>query len=181
MRSAGLESSGPALFLTGRLRILIVLIVALAIAFAPVIPAISISEAGTGAYRTLFIPARGQEFYVEFTHSVNKTNVREYYEIIDGTLLLMRAEYSSFGVGMPETGERPGSTLTLKDGILHLDALNQPLPSFIYRVGTVAEHTLHINNHVIPLKSIAPPQTALEFEYRRITVYEFLRRLNRSE
>lgn len=182
MTFAGLGLSGPAFFLGRRAWIIaFAIFFIMSVMLFPLIPALCVEETGTGAFRTFFAPETDQEFYIEFTHSVNRTNVREYYKIQDGIILLTRAEYISFGVGMPETPERPGSSLSVKNGVLHLDDINQPLPSFVYRVGIIAEHTLHLNNRTIPLKSIAPPQTALRFEYRRVSAYNYLRRLDRSE
>lgn len=147
----------------------------------PMIPVLCVEEATTGEIKTLFTPSPDQEFYVEFTHSVNRTTVREYYELRAGKIVLTRAEYTSFGAGMPEVPETEGSTLSMRDGVLRLDKINQPMPDFIYRIGTIAGHTLHIGGQVVPFTSIAPPQTALRFRYRAVSSYVFLRRLNRSE
>lgn len=182
MKFAGLESTGPAFFIKRNIGLgSIVVILVLLFMAAPLIPALCVEEAESGEIKAIYTPTEEQEFYVEFTHSVNRTKVREYYELRAGRIFLTRAEYSSFGAGMPEVPETPGSTLSIGDGVLRLDHINQLLPEFIYRVGIIAEHTLHIDGRVIPLKSIAPPQTALRFQYRSVSAYAFIRRLNRSE
>lgn len=182
MKSAGLEHSGPAFFNLRNAGIgsLVMISVVLFLGF-PLIPALCVDEAETGELITLFNPAPEQGFHVAFTHSVNRTEVREYYAIHDGGILLTRAEYSSFGAGMPEVPETPGGKLTLENGVLRLDHIDLPMRTFVYRIGTIADHTLHLEGRVIPFKTIAPPQTALRFQYRRVSAYVFLRRLNRSE
>ncbi len=121
-----------------------------------------------------------EEFYVEFLHSVNRTLVREYYKIEKGQIHLFRAEYSSFGAGMPEVPEQEGATLKIENGILHLDGIDTTLPEFIYRVGTIANHTLFINGTSIPLNKIAPEQTGLRFQYRKVPLYILMRRFDTS-
>lgn len=181
MKSAGLESSGPAFFMKRNVRIGIAALMIVFFMTFPMVPVMSVEEAQTGEIKTLFAVVPEREFYMEFTHSVNRTPVREYYELQDGKIFLTRAEYVSFGAGMPEVPETPGAALTLADGVLHLDHINRPMSEFIYRVGTVAQHTLHINGKDIPLILLAPPQTALRFQYLHVSAYAFIRRLNRSE
>lgn len=182
MKTAGLDSSGPAFFTKRNVRIgAAALMLALLFIMTPLFPVLCAEEAQTGALKAIFVPVPGQEFYIAFTHSVNRTEVREYYELRDKSIFLTRAEYTSFGAGMPEVPEVSGSTLTVENGVLRLDHINTPMPQFIYRIGTVAAHTLHINGREIPLKTIAPPQTALRFQYRSVSAYAFIRRLNRSE
>ncbi|MEG6617409.1 DUF1850 domain-containing protein [Peptococcaceae bacterium 1198_IL3148] len=63
-------------------------------------------------------------FYLEFTHSVLKTPVQEYFILApDNTLLLTSTTYKSLGVGLPflpEEGE-----LENKDGLFVLKGLNR--------------------------------------------------------
>lgn len=182
MKAAGLDYSGPAFFSIRNVRIgAVVIVMALLSMALPIIPVLCVEDAETGDLRAVFTPASDQEFYIQFTHSVNRTKVREYYEIRAGKILLTRAEYSSFGAGMPEVPETQGSTLTSESGVLRLDHINKPMPEFIYRIGTIAEHSLNINGRQIPLKSLAPPQTALRFQYHSVSPYAFIRRLNHSE
>lgn len=183
MKSAGLESSGPAFLLkrNGWIGMLTGLGILMLLLFVPLVPALCAEDVDSGRIRAVFFPVPGQEFHMEFTHSVNRTAVREYYVIESDRILLTRAEYSSFGAGMPEVPEVSGSTLTLEKGILHLRGIDTPMDSLVYRIGTVAAHTLHINGKSTPLQAIAPPQTALRFQYQRVSAYAFLRRLNRSD
>lgn len=182
MSLAGLDLSGPAFFRKRNVGIgTLLLVIALVFVKAPLFPMLCAEEAETGKLRAVFSPTPDREFHVAFTHSVNRTRVREYYMLTEGGILLTRAEYTSFGAGMPEVPETPGATLSLKAGVLRLDHIDRPMPEFTYRVGTVAEHTLVIAGREIPFENMAPPQTALRFRYRNITAYEWLRRFIGSE
>jgi len=142
----------------------------------PVFPAVCIEDAKSDLLLAAFPAPESQAFHIAFKHSVNRTEVREYYVVHQETLILARAEYSSFGAGMPEVPEKSGSVLESREGVLQLNGINQPMESFIYRVGTIANHTLVRDGSAVPLKTIAPPQTALRFSYRRIPAIVLLRR-----
>lgn len=149
--------------------------------YLPLVPGLCVENAQTGELLRVFRFNHEASFYVEFLHSVNRTPVREYYGIVDDEIVLIRAEYSSFGAGMPEVAEQSGSKLTVKDGLLQLDHIDQVMPEFIYRVGTIANHALFINQQKIYFSAIAPPQTGLRFTYRPVTGYQLLRRLDHGE
>jgi len=140
-----------------------------------------IENAKTNELLKLFPLSSQEVFYVEFLHSVNRTLVREYYILVNDQLMLSRAEYTSFGAGMPEVSEHEGATLSFSDGVLRLDDINRIMPEFIYRVGTLANHTLFIGNREIPFKFIAPPQTGLRFTHHPVSAYTLIRRFDDIE
>lgn len=142
----------------------------------PVFPAVCIEDAKSDLLLATFPAPESQAFHIAFKHSVNRTEVREYYVVHQGTLVLSRAEYSSFGAGMPEVPEKSGSVLESREGVLQLNDINQPMESFIYRVGTIANHTLVLDGRAVPLKSVAPPQSALRFTCRPVSLIVLLRR-----
>jgi hypothetical protein len=45
----------------------------------------------------------GTEVTVAYTHSVEKTPVRDVYEVRNGTLVMTRMEFRSYGAGLPST------------------------------------------------------------------------------
>lgn len=101
---------------------LLILIIILALFLAP-IPTLLIGEQNQEP--VLAIPMVGDKtFYLEFTHSVLKTPVQEYFILApDNTLLLTSTTYKSLGVGLPflpEEGE-----LENKDGLFVLKGLNR--------------------------------------------------------
>ena len=101
-------------------------------------------------------------FSVSYTHSVNKTNVEEYYRLEDGDLYLFKARYRSFGAGVA-TEIAPGQTLRYEDGYMIIENMHYKLPSLIYKVGTVSDPLIHIGQQTWHMKEMAPSLTSVRF------------------
>lgn len=80
------------------------------------------------------------EVYIDYTHSVAKTKVRDVFVMNRAeTLLLTRTEYSSFGAGLPT--ENYG-TFEHVDGRYLNKGINKTLTEIPLRVGRIANHKL---------------------------------------
>ena len=101
-------------------------------------------------------------FSVSYTHSVNKTNVEEYYRLEDGDLYLFKARYRSFGAGVA-TEIAPGQTLRYEDGYMIIENIHYKLPSLVYKVGTVSDPLIHIGQQTWHMKALAPSLTSVRF------------------
>lgn len=102
-------------------------------------------------------------FSISYTHSVNKSMVEEYYQLKDQQLMLIKARYHHFGAGVA-TEVAPGQEFYYDDeGYMVIDQMNQPLPSLVYKVGTVSDHILHIGDKTWHLKDLAPSLTSVRF------------------
>ena len=101
-------------------------------------------------------------FSVSYTHSVNKTNVEEYYRLEDGDLYLFKARYRSFGAGVA-TEISPDQTLRYEDGYMVIENMHYKLPSLIYKVGTVSDPLIHIGQNTWHMKELAPSLTSVRF------------------
>lgn len=101
-------------------------------------------------------------FSVSYTHSVNKTNVEEYYRLEDGRLYLFKARYRSFGAGVA-TELAPGQTLRYEDGYMVIENIHYALPSLVYKVGTVSDMLIHIGQQTWHMKELAPSLTSVRF------------------
>ena len=101
-------------------------------------------------------------FSVSYTHSVNKTNVEEYYRLENGTLYLFKARYRSFGAGVA-TEIAPGQTLRYEDGYMIIENIHYALPSLVYKVGTVSDPLIHIGQQTWHMKELAPSLTSVRF------------------
>ncbi len=101
-------------------------------------------------------------FSVSYTHSVNKTNVEEYYRLEDGTLYLFKARYRSFGAGVA-TEIEPGQTLRYEDGYMIIENMHVPLSDLVYKVGTVSDPLIHIGAQTWHMKELAPSLTSVRF------------------
>jgi len=106
----------------------------------------------------------GTRFSVAFIHSVNKTEVKETYEIKDDGIYLQECLYSGFGAGVAtEVGE--GQTLTYtEDGRMLITGYNIKIPSLSYIVGTVSDHILEINGVEISLRELCGRNSVVRFE-----------------
>ncbi|QLG60491.1 DUF1850 domain-containing protein [Halorarum salinum] len=51
------------------------------------------------------LTVRTDGFVLEYTHSVEKTPVVETYELRNGSLVMTRMEFSSYGAGLPSTAD----------------------------------------------------------------------------
>lgn len=102
-------------------------------------------------------------FSVSYTHSVNKSNVEEYYRLDeDEQLCLFRARYRAFGAGVA-TELEDGQTLSYEDGYMIIDHIHYQIPNLLYRVGTVSDPLIHIGTQTWHMKDLAPPLTNVRF------------------
>ena len=102
-------------------------------------------------------------FSVSYIHSVNKSNVEEYYRLEeDDQLYLFRARYRAFGAGVATELEE-GQTLSYEDGYMIIENIHYQIPNLVYRVGTVSDPLIHIGTQVWHMKDLAPPLTSVRF------------------
>ena len=107
---------------------------------------------------------RDQTFSVSYTHSVNRSEVEEYYRWQDGKLMLYKARYNNFGAGVA-TELNEGEELYYDDeGFMVIDHMQIPVARMSYRVGTISDQMLHIGEKSWHLKELAPGLTSVVFE-----------------
>ncbi|MEW6244786.1 MAG: DUF1850 domain-containing protein [Bacillota bacterium] len=56
--------------------------------------------------RCFLVAVNGHRFALEFIHSVERTPVREVFDISRGRIILKETHYKSMGAGLPSSGER---------------------------------------------------------------------------
>ena len=101
-------------------------------------------------------------FSVSYIHSVNKSNVEEYYRLEDDEICLFRARYRAFGAGVATELEE-GQTLSYEDGYMIIENIHYQIPDLVYRVGTVSDPLIHIGTQTWHMKDLAPPLTSVRF------------------
>ena len=101
-------------------------------------------------------------FSVSYIHSVNKSNVEEYYRLEDDELCLFRARYRAFGAGVATELEE-GQTLSYEDGYMIIENIHYQIPNLVYRVGTVSDPLIHIGEQTWHMKDLAPELTSVRF------------------
>ena len=106
---------------------------------------------GDGGEELLVTPVdEGTEITVEYTHSVEKTLVRDVYAVRDGGLVMTRMEFSSFGAGLPSTAD-----VTEVDGRYVYRPPEQRYDPLRVTTGDVADHDLVVGDERYDLAAIA--------------------------
>lgn len=90
------------------------------------------------------------EITVEYTHSVEKTPVRDVYVPEDGALVMTRMEFSSYGAGLPSTVE-----VTVVDGRYVYEPPPRRYDPLRVTTGPVADHELVVGNERYDLAALA--------------------------
>lgn len=108
----------------------------------------------------------GDEFSVEFIHSVNKSPVKDVYVIREGKIIADRTIYATFGAGMP-TEIPEGQTLGYDEyGNMIVSGINQEKKILEVIVGTVYDHVLEIGGESISLTELCGKNAFVYFELR---------------
>lgn len=98
-------------------------------------------------------------FSLTYTHSVERTDVTEIFEIIDGTIFVMESHTESFGAGLPYEG-----TVLERDGKYVIKDIGQPIPTLVVRPSNAFPHYFRFNNHHIIISD--PPFKGLNIEIK---------------
>jgi hypothetical protein len=108
----------------------------------------------------------GDEFSVEFIHSVNKSPVRDIFVIRDEKIYADRTVYSAFGAGV-QTEIEEGQTLEYdEEGNMIVSGFDIEFPKVKYIVGTVSDHVLEIRGESISLTALCGRNAHVYFEIR---------------
>lgn len=102
---------------------------------------------------------KGEELVYCYTHSVERSEVREYFAILRDTLVLTRTAMKSFGAGLP-TEEADG--FYFQDGWYVL-VLERPVPNLILRVSPFLEQKLMTEKTFVDMSGL---ETGLKVELR---------------
>ena len=87
----------------------------------------------------------GDVFSVGFVHSVNQSPVTDYFEIREDGIYGVKTVYYGFGAGVP-TDLEEGLTLSYgDDGSMIISGYEMKMNNLIYRVGTVSDHILQLD------------------------------------
>ena len=122
-------------------------------------------DAESGRIYASFKAKPGDEFSVEFIHSVNKSPVRDIYTIgKDKEIYVTSTVYYGFGAGV-QTEIAEGETLEYKDGAMIVGNINKQIPYLAYFVGTVSDHTMRIFDEEISLRELCGKNSNVVFEY----------------
>lgn len=102
-----------------------------------------------------------ERFWVQWTHSVEKTPWREAYQVEPWGrpgLRLVQTRFKSYGAGVPADTGRPCRVV---DGWVVAD-LDERRDEVIYLISR-KDYLLQLGNRTYPLQNMLPPDTSLRF------------------
>ncbi|WP_038073297.1 DUF1850 domain-containing protein [Treponema sp. C6A8] len=141
----------------------------------PVVRALSISNRKNHSERIYTVKAVKDGFSVNYTHSVNKGRVHDFYRILDsGELELYKTRFVSYGAGIPEPYESEGAEFFVTEDGYIIENLGRKLPSLVMAVGVIAEHSVTVGDTEFFLKDFFEPQTSLVFEVKRLSILKII-------
>ena len=98
-------------------------------------------------------------FSIQYTHSVNKSPVTDFFSITgSGELLLFKTAFSSYGAGIPYENNHSFSS---ESGLFILDNLDIKMDKIPVRISSVSDHRLCIFEEAVYLNDLATSGTLL--------------------
>jgi len=104
----------------------------------------------------------GSTVTIEYTHSVEKTLVRDIYVVDDGAFVMSRMEFSSFGAGLPAQAD-----VRVEDGRYVYEPPAQQHTTLRVATGQIADHDLIVDGTRYDLAAIADGET-VELRIQRV-------------
>lgn len=155
--------------------VFLILIISLIISMnVPILKRFTITD--EESYTVLIDKAENyREFYISYNHSVNRTPVNEYYRIDDGTFILDKATFYSYGAGMSETGEYGSANPVVVNNMVLIDDIDKEFKRFTVYAGVFANHCLNTGSKKIYFSQIVKPQTSVTFEVKKVSLYQILK------
>ena len=146
-----------------------------AILFIPVSRQFVVADESSGEILLSTAVEPGDVFGMKYIHSVNKSPIEDVFEILDdNSIMLKKTIFRSFGAGVPYELEE-GQLLDVRDDRIEISNINRQIDSYLLKVGTIAEHTLCINDLEIRMDSLTRPKRTVRLEVRSVPVTFFLR------
>lgn len=109
----------------------------------------------------------GETFSIQFKHSVNKTPVRDVYQITeDGQFHNFRCIYYGFGAGV-QTQLEEGETLSYQDGAMVIDHIQKYMPQLTYSILPISTHVLRVGEEAVNLPELTGGEAIVSFTIER--------------
>ena len=126
-----------------------------------------LSNADSGQVYATYPVENGDTFAVEFIHSVNKSPVRDVYEIREGEIWNTQCIYYGFSAGVEEElGE--GETLSDgENGEMIISNIEKKIDNMVIVVGTISDHTLYLGDETISLRDLCGRSSKVLFSCQR--------------
>ncbi len=125
-----------------------------------------LEDAENGKVYAKYNISKDDVFSVSFIHSVNQSEVIDYYRVDEsGKLHLFATKFHSFGAGMPTEFPSYARVETTADGI-YVSNLDIVLDDVEYIVGTVFDHILEIQDKKISLREMCGKNSHVIFKVK---------------
>lgn len=139
-------------------------------------PALTIRQLPSGnvVFQTLI--RTDDPFKLKYIHSIHRTPVEEHFHMNDKQQIVLDSMvFDSYGVGIPSSLEG-GQTFRFDGGKMRLENIDRVLDHFDLRIGQViANHTLYVEDRIIPLSQVSKPGSAVRFEVDNLSLFSYLR------
>ena len=112
------------------------------------------ADAESGKKYGVWMVTDGDEFSIEFIHSVNQSPVRDFFKIEGKLILPVATRFNSFGAGMQTDLEKGQKITRDSEGNMVITGFSQTFKELNYIVGTVSDHVLFIHNERISLREL---------------------------
>ena len=122
-----------------------------------------LSDSQSGQVYATYPVENGDTYAVEFVHSVNKSPVRDVFEIRDGEIWNTHCIYYGFGAGVEEELAE-GEVLTFgENGEMIISNIEKKMDNLVIVVGTISDHTLYIGEETISLRDLCGRSSKVQF------------------
>lgn len=155
---------------------IVLLIVVIVIGIIALIPTkvLLVCDYKTGEYYKSWRIKDGEDFTVEYTHSVQLTPVTETYKIDGYNIILKETTFKSYGAGLPAT--TPYKFEITSNGFRIYD-IDELMDYLVYRTGAErANHKLTFKNKDYDFLRFSKPRTGVQFKVIKMKIFsQFLR------
>ena len=142
--------------------ILLLILIGCTAPFRSFEPKLCLVEADTNRIVWSANVASGTQFILEYTHSVHRTPVKDYFEVSSALqVILIKTAFSTYGAGMPYELD---NNFAIVDGFFVIDSQGQPMDSFLLRIVPLADHKLIMGNQTVILNELVSPNTLIRVE-----------------
>lgn len=155
----------------------LILVIACSIAlliFYPYQQAFVFTETRTDDASVHYIPIEDEQiFQIRYTHSIHKTDVLEYYKIINQSKIqLLKMVYTDLAIGLPGFAEEDQS-FEERDGKYILTYKNEVIDSFTLLVGNIdLDLVFQYKGNEIDLKKDLQRGKSYLVEIKKISLYQ---------
>ena len=126
-----------------------------------------LSNADSGQVYATYPVENGDTFAVEFIHSVNKSPVRDVYEIRAGEIWNTQCIYYGFGAGVEEELGEGEALADFWDGEMFISNIEEKIDNMVIVVGTISDHTLYLGDETISLRDLCGRSSKVLFSCQR--------------